>query len=94
MRTETVEIYSDATNSAVMKHPERRFPGVLIQGDTLYSLCVDADAACKAGRGSMNHDAYADLNKLRNHLWDFLNQYKCVLAEHQIPLPFNETPNV
>ncbi|WP_425506589.1 DUF6959 family protein [Sphingomonas kyeonggiensis] len=38
MRTELIEIYSDATNAAVMRHPGRQFPGMLIQGDTLYSL--------------------------------------------------------
>ncbi len=46
MHTESVEIYSDATNSAVMRHPGRRFPGVLVQGDTLHSMCVAADEAC------------------------------------------------
>ena len=38
MHVESVEIYSDATNAAVMRHPGRRFPGMLIQGDTLHSL--------------------------------------------------------
>jgi len=35
MRTENVEILSDRTNTAVMRHPGRRFPGVLVQGDSL-----------------------------------------------------------
>ena len=53
-----------------------------------------ADAACKASRGRIEDEAYANLNELRNHLWDFLNHYKGVLAEHQMSLPFNETPDV
>ena len=36
MRKATVEIFSDATNATVIRHPERRSPGVLVQGDTLY----------------------------------------------------------
>lgn len=36
MRVEPVEIYSDATNAAVMRHPGRHVPGFLIQGDSLY----------------------------------------------------------
>ena len=93
MRTDTIEIFSDATNSAVMRHPERRFPGVLVQGDTLHTLCVAADASCKAALGRISPEVYENLNELRNHLWDLLNHYKAVLGEHQIPLPFMERPD-
>ena len=90
MRTETVEIFSDQSNAAVMRHPDRRFPGVLIQGDSLYNLCYRADAACTAARGSLNANAYQELNSLRNVLWSYLNHYKAVLDEHQLPLPFSD----
>jgi hypothetical protein len=63
MHSESVEIYSDATNAAVMRHPGRNFPGVLIQGDTLHSLCVSADKACAAARGAMSGDDYERLNE-------------------------------
>lgn len=33
-----VESYGDAGNNAVVKMPGRRFPGVVIQGDTLATL--------------------------------------------------------
>jgi hypothetical protein len=92
MHTESVEIYSDASNAAVMRHPGRRFPGVLIQGDTLHSLCVSADSACAAARGVMSDDDFQSLNELRNQLWALLTHYKSVLDEHKIRLPFSETP--
>ncbi len=86
MRTETVEIYSDKTNRAVMRHPGRNFPGVLIQGDTLFNLCIMADEACaKAGSNE-------DMERLRDALWDLLLHYKIVLGEHDIRLPFDERP--
>jgi len=88
MRNESVEILSDATNAAVMRHPGRRFPGVLVQGDSLYILCRKADEACtEVGRGA---PGYEELNELRNSLWSYLNHYKVTLAEHNIPLPFFE----
>jgi hypothetical protein len=90
MRTEVVEIFSDQTNAAVLRHPGRKFPGVLVQGDTLYSLCRRADDACTGAKGLVQSDAYEELNDLRNHLWSLLNHYKSVLGEHQIPLPFSE----
>lgn len=86
MRTESVEIYSDETNRAVMRHPDRKFPGVLIQGDTLFSLCEMADEACaKAGSNE-------ELETLRSALLNFLLHYKIVLGEHEIRLPFDERP--
>ena len=90
MYTASTEIYSDQTNAAVMRHPDRRFPGVLIQGDSLYSLCVAADASCQAFQSQAHTEAYQELNDLRNHLRSLLSHYKSVLAQHQIPLPFNE----
>ncbi|MFA6903561.1 MAG: hypothetical protein WC236_10805 [Gallionellaceae bacterium] len=92
MYTETIEIYSDTTNAAILRHPGRRFPGVLVQGDTLYSMCQAADYVCKSAIGKLPDDEYAELNGLRNHLWELLIHYKNVLAEHEIPLPFSEQP--
>lgn len=88
MRAESVEIYSDATNAAVMRHPGRRFPGVLVQGDTLCSLWKQADLACReAGPGSRGFEEISDL---RNRLRSLLDHYKIVLGEHDIPLPFSD----
>lgn len=88
MHTADVEIYSDQTNAAVLRHPGRRFPGVLIQGDSLYALCVQADDACASAKEKLDADAYGELNHLRNALWGYLNHYKSVLVEHKLPLPF------
>jgi hypothetical protein len=91
-RTEEVEIFSDATNGAIMRHPGRRFPGVLVQGDTLYTWCQSLDVICEAARSSLNEDAFIELNELRNRLWGQLSHYKQVRAEHDMPLPFSEQP--
>ena len=92
MRKEEVEIYSDFPNAAVLRHPGRRFPGVLLQGDTLYTFCVELDAACTASKGCIDDESYASLNDLRNRIWSLLSGYKQVLAEHDLPLPFSEQP--
>ena len=88
MRRENVEILSDQTNAAVMRHPGRAFPGVLVQGDSLHVLCQQADLACKeVGRGK---PGFNELNDLRNTLWSYLSHYKATLLEHGIELPFSE----
>lgn len=64
MRTEMVEMFSDATNRAVIRHPGRKFPGVLVQGDTLYSLCQRTDFACSKARARMDEEGFRELNEV------------------------------
>ncbi len=92
MRIESVEIYSDTGNAAVLRHPGRRFPGVLVQGDSLSNLCYRADEVCAALCSQIDADSFFELNELRNELWSFLAHYKAVLAEHSLPLPFVDRP--
>jgi hypothetical protein len=91
MRKEEVEIYSDKTNYAVLRHPGRNFPGALIQGDNLYSFCKAADHVCTNAKAALDAETFQELNKLRNALWAHLTHYKEVLGEHDIRLPFSET---
>jgi hypothetical protein len=91
MHIEQVEIYSDAANAAVMRHPGRRFPGVLIQGDSLHVLCHQADSISVDARSRLNEESFEELEELRNALWGLLSHYKAVLGEHGIPLPFSES---
>ncbi|MEZ5969972.1 MAG: hypothetical protein R3C00_13115 [Hyphomonas sp.] len=88
MRVENVEIYSDVTNAAVLRHPGRKFPGVLVQGDTLYSLCSTLDIALSTV--SPTSDEFAEIHDVRNSLWSLLTHYKNVLAQHGLPTPFSE----
>jgi hypothetical protein len=90
MHIENVEIYSNQTNAVIMRHPNRHFPGVLIQGDSLNSLCQLADSACHSAKHRLEPGVYDDLNTLRNALCSYLAHYKVVLGEHQIVLPFSD----
>ena len=87
MRTETVEIYSDASNAAILRHPGRRVPGVLVQGDTLHLMLRQVEDVC-SGAESLSADAYDELTDLRDKLRSLLDHYETVLGAHQIPLPF------
>jgi hypothetical protein len=89
MKTDLVEIYSDASNAAVMRHPGRRFPGVLVQGDTLYSMAQSA-RRLQQSAGALDEEASEELTGLVDCLDQLLAHYKTVLKEHQIELPFRE----
>jgi len=89
MRQELIEIYSDTTNNAIMRHPDRKFPGLLIQGDTLHAICRSLDETCSQTRGKIDDEVYSSLNELRNGFWDRLKHYRNTLELHGIELPFN-----
>ena len=90
MYRETVEIYSDRTNAVVLRHPSRKFPGVLVQGDSLYALFKQADEICLSGKSALAEEAYEALAELRNGLLAYLDHYKTVLDEHNLPMPFGK----
>jgi hypothetical protein len=85
MRTEAVEIYSDAINAAVMRHPGRKFPGMLIQGDTLRNLSRLAANALAGAQPESDH--WYDLKELTDDLQSRVDFYAQVMREHGQPLP-------
>ncbi|WP_374199039.1 hypothetical protein [Streptomyces sp. GESEQ-35] len=69
-------LFTDGGNDAVVRLPGRRFPGVLIQGDSLHILRSDlADARDSAGLLLAGLDA-------------LLARYADALQEHEIPRPY------
>jgi len=88
MREQAVEIYySDATNAAVMRHPDRRFPGVLMQGDTLDQLFRDLNRV-QTDAQLVNSEVAEDIAEIREHLQSFLDHYEATLSAHGIALPY------
>ena len=98
MKIIDVELLTEPTNNAVILLPNRQYPGVLVQGDSLYALFVDAnelaDEARLCGHGELELNARA----LRDNLGDLLERYEQALKEHGITLPYRrdastEKPN-
>lgn len=86
-----LEVYSQATNQAVVKMPQRRFPGVVIQGDTMSILVTLAEAIYEEVKNSSNNsdgELLEDARELRDKLRSFLLHYEKVLGEHHIDLPY------
>ena len=74
-RKAEVEILSDASNHAVMKHPDRNYPGRLIQGDSLHILCSTADEVRQEIEKGDIEEAKAALDSLRTLLWERYKHY-------------------
>ncbi len=93
MHTESVEIYSDAPNAAVMRHPDRQFPGCLIQGDSLHIL-VSSLAVVQSEADCLSEEAAGELAEVTERLTQLLEHYKATLLRHDLKLPFYEPPSV
>jgi hypothetical protein len=87
MHIKPVEIYSDASNAVVLRHPGRKFAGVLVQGDTLHSLVAFAKDAY-ASSDLMSEDARDGLAVLLEKLQDLQHHYETTLISHGLALPY------
>lgn len=88
MKVESVEIYSEVSNNAVIKLNGRNFPGSLIQGDSLHILVseiMEAKAAISYGN---SEEASEILGYVLERLNDRLNIYIEALTLHKLELPF------
>ena len=88
METKPVEIYSDASNHAVMRHPGREFPGSLVQGDTLHNLVSTARLVLDRAMLTKDSELIDSARELKEDLESRLVHYETVLASHRLPLPY------
>lgn len=87
-----VEVLSYVTNNAVLKLPERKYPGVLIQGDSLKILQRLAEAigqACQHGDLEEATDLAAELQEA---LTSRVTIFEAAMHEHGMELPYPSRP--
>ena|SRR5947209_15948710 len=94
MRVESLEVFSDASNMAVVRTTGRKFPGVVIQGDSLNGLWDLAKRVCvliEALPRSDSREAQEALEwaqELKDLLGARVHHYVKILREHDTDLPF------
>ena len=84
-----VELYAHEPNFAVIRLPPRRFPGVLVQGDSLSVLCNQARAVLAALHTGHFEQARDEARSLAQDLDDQLQGYMATLEREGIGLPFS-----
>lgn len=83
-----VEQFGGGGNGAVVRMPGRRFPGVVVQGDSLFVLreeVAEIRAAC--ARGDLD-EATDCAGFLPADLDEMLTAYEAELSRHGLPLPY------
>ena len=93
-RAETLELVSDASNFAVVRMPGRRFPGCVIQGDTLSILHSDLRGleeqirSTLGDRHELAEEAGAIAARLHERLWWYEQELK---RAGYTELPYSES---
>jgi hypothetical protein len=84
----TLQQLSDQVSGPVLHYPGRRFPGVLIQGDSLHGFVMMAAAVVKALEQSDLRTARDEAEELRDKLRAHLDHYSGVLRDAGMPSPY------
>jgi hypothetical protein len=88
MPPQSVELLSNATNCAVVRVPGRRFPGVVVQGDTLRALADLSAELIQRGAGSADAELEEVARTLHERLSALIAHYEATLQHHRLPLPY------
>lgn len=81
-----VKLLSEPKNYAIVQLPQRRFPGVVFQGDSLNILINDIKAAVAE---TVESDRQLLLKDVIEHLETVQKGYEKFLAENGIVLPYS-----
>ena len=89
MKHVSVEVFSETVNCPVVRMPERRFPGVVIQGDSLRLLADLGEDIFGLARKGDDGELAAAAAMLRERLAQYIAAYEEALAAHGLELPYN-----
>jgi hypothetical protein len=88
MKKVEIEILDNAINCVVVKLPERKFPGVVIQGDSLWILYSSVRGLQRVCKGKISDEADDELSDLLDLLSMYVHHYESTLEAHGIDLPY------
>lgn len=94
MKKIEVELFANICNNVVLRIPGRKFPGVVIQGDSLSILYNLAEEVCGLAQALQSEELQDAACELAHLLAARLQIYEDVLAEHNIKLPYNRTKEI
>lgn len=88
--TVSMELFGPAGNNAVLRAPGRRFPGILVQGDSFNSLWHSVHQARTALRAGDLSTADDELSWVTHSLAEILSEYDRLLRSAGVRTPYGE----
>jgi hypothetical protein len=86
--TDQVQLLSRPINFAVVQLPERKFPGVVMQGDTLHSLVKEFEEMARLLDSGDAKELRARIRNVTEDLTEALQFYEKTCSERGIKLPY------
>ena len=86
--SESAELLSRGINYAVVQLPGRRFPGVVVQGDSLNNLVVQLQKLRSLAESHADEELTGGLTELHDILREASLHYERVCLERGIELPY------
>jgi hypothetical protein len=84
----SVELLSDATNYAIVQLPGRKFPGVVVQGDSLHSMVTRLIRLRALSETDGNDELSAGLEELLEVLSGALRRFETTCTARGLNLPY------
>jgi hypothetical protein len=88
MESKPLEVFSEASNLGIVRMPGRRFPGCVVQGDTLAGLTHLAEIVLRESSRVENEPLQEAARELYGDLKSRLDHYEQVLTSHGMSLPY------
>lgn len=90
MSDQMVTMIKNATNCPVVQVSGRQFPGMVLQGDTLFSFLQRVEEAKLMLKSNNTEEALDVVEELGESLEGFLSFYEAVLQSRKIRLPYEK----
>jgi len=86
-----VETYSQDVNNSVVRTPGRKFPALVIQGDSFSTLFIMARSVFDRAKACQSEDSELldEAEELCDQLWSRLHHYEETLHANGFALPYN-----
>jgi len=82
-------ILAEVPNSGIVQLPGRRFPGVVVQGDSLSSMFDELASALRHAKHRGDEEGYYATLKVASRLQDLLAAYENTLSAIGSSLPYS-----
>jgi Family of unknown function (DUF6959) len=88
---QVAELLSPPINIAVVQLPERKFPGVVVQGDTLNRFVMQLTRMRELLAANQLTELAEEIEDLEDQLADMRTRYQSVCGSHGIELPYGRS---
>ena len=93
MNDESAPIVAHVPNSGIVHMPGRRFPGIVVMGDSLSSMFDKLADSLIGAKRSQDEESYYSIFMVAERMQELLSAYEQALSATGNPLPYSTPIN-